>query len=147
MGSFYGYRKALKDEPNIEVSKPSVEKAAGHADRKVRYRSLKSPSSAASASTSVRPTVLAARALGVGSLLSVGSVSLLVLGFGYCFGCETRDDYVAVLNGAGERTRGWLETACGVERSKEVEEDERRVKNMTKEEEEAWAWRKIRGEE
>ena len=91
-------------------------------------------------------SIMAAKALGVGTLLSLSFCSALVFGVGYVFSCSTSDDYVALLNRSGRSVREALKH-FGVEESVKVEEDRKIIKGMNKEEEEEWAWKKLKGEE
>ncbi|GMI07057.1 hypothetical protein TrVE_jg4716 [Triparma verrucosa] len=111
-----------------------------------QFQSLKNTTSTTNAMPKAHASIMAAKALGVGTLLSLSFCSALVFGVGYVFSCSTSDDYVALLNRSGRSVREALKH-FGIEESVKVEEDRKVIKGMNKEEEEEWAWKKLKGEE
>ncbi|GMH75138.1 hypothetical protein TL16_g12739 [Triparma laevis f. inornata] len=113
-----------------------------------KFQSLKKSTStmATSKMPKTHASVLAAKALGIGTLLSLSFCSSLIFSIGYLNNCSTTADYVGLLNRSGKSVRGWLK-GFGIQEKIEVEQDRKVIKGMNKEEEEEWAWKKIKGEE
>ncbi|GMH67513.1 hypothetical protein TrST_g12328 [Triparma strigata] len=144
LGSYYGYRRALTED-SLESSKMQA-RLKKLSPKSPQFQSLKNTTSTTNAMPKAHASIMAAKALGVGTLLSLSFCSALVFGVGYVFSCSTSDDYVALLNRSGRSVREALKH-FGIEESVKVEEDRKVIKGMNKEEEEEWAWKKLKGEE
>ena len=100
MRSFAGYRKALKGSPD-DLPPPSsssfaAKERSNATGSKIKYRSLHPlPTSKGG----VQPTLLAVKALGVGTAISVGFFGLGVAVVGWAGGCKSTDGEFVVFRG------------------------------------------------
>ena len=103
IGGYVGYRRALHEStvPETKVFGGSKgnsilgqiihpEPPTGTASK------VQLQSASASIKSAVPPPILAARALVLGSILSVGATSLLISGIFYSSGCRSMDDLISM---------------------------------------------------
>lgn len=152
IGGYVGYRRALH-ESTVPETKGVFGGSKGnsilgqiiHPEPPTGTASNKPLQSAsASIKSAVPPPILAARALVLGSILSVGATSLLVSGIFYAAGCRSMDDLISTWRSwAPKQLHQWESSlgnafgidTIGLERRSAKYEYEEATKDMSEEEE------------
>jgi len=157
IGGYVGYRRALH-ESTVPETKGVFGGSKGnsilgqiiHPEPPISSHSTnaaasKKPLQSASANikSAVPPPILAARALVLGSILSVGATSLLVSGIFYATGCRSMDDLISTWRSwAPKQLHQWesslgnvLGVDIGLERRSAKYEYKEATKDMSEEEE------------
>mmetsp|Transcript_33113 Transcript_33113/g.70573 ORF Transcript_33113/g.70573 Transcript_33113/m.70573 type:complete len:239 (+) Transcript_33113:137-853(+) len=163
LGGYIGYRRALhSSSPPSSSSSSSPLKSAlkggflGGKGNSILGQIILHPETPLSSSqsniaskelsrfvSSTPPPVIAARALAIGSLLSLSATSLLVSGIFFASGCDSVDDLMSTWKSWApkrmQRVEDSLEKAVGIsagrERRAAIKEYEQATRGMTEEEE------------
>ena len=162
IGGYVGYRRALH-ESTVPETKGVFGGSKGNSilgqiihPEPPTGTASKKPLQSASANIKsvVPPPILAARALVLGSLLSVGATSLLVSGIFYSSGCRSMDDLMSTWRSWAPKKLHQCESSLGkvlgidigLERRSAKYEYEKTTKDMSEEEEIDYAASLISGE-
>jgi hypothetical protein len=121
LGTYVGYRRALHESS-------------------FSMQSTKTPKSSTAVVSTVPPPVIAARALLVGTLLSLSTTSILVAGTFYASGCQSLEELMTTWKRWAPRKLRDVEHAMGLgaigdERRSSTLEYKRAVKGLSEEEE------------
>ncbi|KAL7528518.1 hypothetical protein ACHAXR_002495 [Thalassiosira sp. AJA248-18] len=158
LGAYMGYRRALHSSSpsSSSTSSKSIlkgnsilgqiihpEPPIGQNNAATNHPSIPSTSAGRIITSTTPPPILAARALVLGSLLSLSATSLLISGIFFASGCHSVEDLMSTWRSwAPNKLRGFenslenvLGISVGTERRNAKMEYEQAIKGMTEEEE------------
>mmetsp|Transcript_23364 Transcript_23364/g.35394 ORF Transcript_23364/g.35394 Transcript_23364/m.35394 type:complete len:208 (+) Transcript_23364:184-807(+) len=140
LGTYLGYRRAMH-ESSLSMQSVAVDTiASASSSTTTNNKKAGIPKPTTVMVSTIPPPVIAARALILGSLVSLSGTSLLVAGIFYASGCHSLEDLMSTWKRWAPRKLREFEGAIGLqsrgdERRSSKVEYERAVKGMSEEEE------------